>query len=139
LVAGVSGDEAYGGAEVPVRDAALLFQQHRAEEPSNGRNGRYVAHCRSLEVAQAFRKGFVMSRTETDSRNLAAVREIIKAESDMDPGDFSIDARLDDLGLSSVQKIRVFLRIESEFKVEIDEDKAIELTTVRDILALLGP
>ena len=66
------------------------------------------------------------------------LKEIIQAESDEQLGDYGPDSRLDELGLSSLQRIRVMLRLEKTFHIEIDEDTALGMATIRDLLEYLN-
>lgn len=79
-----------------------------------------------------------MSSTERELALFATLKSIIQAESEQPISDYPMDVPLDALGLSSVQKIRIILRIERTFNIEIDEELAIELTTVRDIVNILN-
>lgn len=62
------------------------------------------------------------------------LKRIIQAECDEPLGDYALDSRLDSLGLSSLQRIRIMLSLERTFSIEIDEDAALEMATVRDLL-----
>lgn len=64
-----------------------------------------------------------------------AVVEVIAKHKNIDPKTIVPDARLADLGISSLDAITVVYEIEERFGVEVPNESLEQLRTVRDIIA----
>jgi acyl carrier protein len=72
--------------------------------------------------------------------NLEELREHLSIATGRQFGSLSPEQDLTDLGLESIDRVRVVARLERELDREIDERAAMGLQTVADLLALAsGP
>jgi acyl carrier protein len=69
---------------------------------------------------------------------VARLREIVAAVAELDPAEVTDDASFyDDLGVDSLQKLEILVRIERGFGVRLTDVEAAGLATVADAVALL--
>lgn len=63
------------------------------------------------------------------------VKKIISSELSVDEAKVTLDAKLaDDLGADSLDATELIMAIEDEFNIEINDEKAQAMKTVRDIV-----
>lgn len=63
-----------------------------------------------------------------------SVRSIIAHQIDKKEDDIAHNVPLEEIGLDSLDRVEVIMRIEEELVVEIDDEKAEELHTVDDLV-----
>jgi acyl carrier protein len=65
---------------------------------------------------------------------LDELRALIQRSTNKQLAKLSNEARLDELGLESIDRIRLIVALEREYSIEIDEETAKRLETVQDLL-----
>lgn len=60
--------------------------------------------------------------------------QIIASEGNIDPSFLTLDTNLDDLDLSSVDKVMMFFELETQLQIELDQTKLHELHTMRSLI-----
>lgn len=65
------------------------------------------------------------------------VREEIASELEISPHEIEMDSRLTELGADSLDKAAIVLDLENEFEIDIPDDQASKLYTVRDVLRFI--
>lgn len=66
------------------------------------------------------------------------VREIIVEQLSVKPGDISADASfVDDLGADSLDQVELVMKFEEDFDVEIPDEDAEKIQTVRDAISYI--
>jgi len=68
----------------------------------------------------------------------AAVVEVITRERKCAPEDVSMETRLSDLGIDSLQAITILYELEERFGIEIPNELMENLKTVRDIVSSIS-
>ena len=74
----------------------------------------------------------------SDAQILDDLRTIIATETKRALSALEMGARLDELGLDSLNRIRLVIGIERKYGVEIDESTAMGLTTISDLVLLIS-
>jgi len=68
----------------------------------------------------------------------AAVVEVITRERNCTPEDVSLETRLSDLGIDSLQAITILYELEERFGIEIPNEQMENIETVRDIVSSIA-
>ena len=66
--------------------------------------------------------------------NLDKIRAVISEELGIGEADIQICSSLSDLGADSLHKASLMLELENELGIEITDDEAVKLFTVKDVL-----
>jgi acyl carrier protein len=76
-----------------------------------------------------------MDREEIKNR----IKKVIAKVLEIDESEISDNANFSfDLGASSMQSIRLIASFQEEFKIEMDEDKSLEVQTVSEAVDFIG-
>lgn len=76
-----------------------------------------------------------MEKNEVESK----VKKVIAQVLDVDNAEITDEANfVFDLGASSMQSVELIAGFEEEFKIEMDEDKALEVQTVGDAVEFIS-
>jgi acyl carrier protein len=68
----------------------------------------------------------------------ARVKQLILDQLEVDEAEISADARfIEDLGADSLDIVELIMAIEEEFEIEIPDEHAERITTVRDVVAYI--
>lgn len=65
------------------------------------------------------------------------VLEIIAAVKKVSPGSLSADASFEELGIDSLDRINILFELESAFDIQVPDDEARSITSIRDIITRL--
>ncbi len=88
------------------------------------------------------RKVIESSETETafhDSQSRSPIQRILSEVTSLEPDEIQANARLgQDLGLTSIDRVELISRLESEFRIDIDENMITSETTVDELEALVS-
>jgi acyl carrier protein len=69
---------------------------------------------------------------------LEKIREIIVAQMGCDPKDVNEDTNItDDIGCDSLDVVEMLMAVEEEYGFELDNDEAIGIKTVGEVVALI--
>lgn len=68
----------------------------------------------------------------------SAVVEVISRERNCAPEDVSLETRLGDLGIDSLQAITILYELEERFEIEIPNELMENLETVKDIVSSIN-
>lgn len=78
------------------------------------------------------------ARMENQMNTFERIRKIICETEDLQPEDVTLDKRIDvDLGVDSLDKIECIMQIEDEFDIEIEDEEALKVDTVEDLVKLV--
>ncbi len=70
----------------------------------------------------------MIDRTET----LQKIVQIVAQQLHIDTAVISEDSTLDSLGADSVDRVEIIMKLEEEFDIEIDDEQAEKLKTIKD-------
>lgn len=65
------------------------------------------------------------------------VLEIIAAVKKVSPGSLSADSSFEELGIDSLDRINILFELESAFDIQVPDDEARSITSIRDIITRL--
>lgn len=72
---------------------------------------------------------------DPDDHVTRTIFRIVAGERKLDPASLTLDSRLEDLDIESVDLVEIIFAIEDEFDIDIPQDKdAFKLETMRDIV-----
>jgi acyl carrier protein len=77
-------------------------------------------------------------KVSVDNNLLSFLQGVMEEELEEKIENFSFDTSLDGVGLTSLQRIRVMVVLEKHFKIEIDEQAAVEMKTIGDVVQYLS-
>jgi acyl carrier protein len=70
-----------------------------------------------------------------EKSNLERITDIITDQLGLDPSDVTPEAKIiEDLGADSLDAVELVMAVEEEFDIEISDEEAKDLKTVKDIL-----
>jgi acyl carrier protein len=76
--------------------------------------------------------------TETDQETISQILTIVAEETAIDPDRLQIEARIDELGIASIDLMQTIFALEAHFDIEIpvvSRDAGPEFVTVGDLVA----
>lgn len=65
------------------------------------------------------------------------IQEIIMDKMGLDKNEVRLDSSFDDLGADSLDVVEIIMALEEEYEIEIDDDEAVDIETVGDVVNYL--
>lgn len=65
------------------------------------------------------------------------IQEIIMDKMGLDKNEIKLDSSFEDLGADSLDVVEIIMALEEEYEIEIDDDEAVDIDTVGDVVNYL--